>query len=300
MTVIICPACNTRFETAAVIPPTGRKVRCSKCGNVWQAIAVTEAAKPTVITAPTPPPVAAAPEPAAPQPAKPPAIEHPIPEAPPPEKPLPPLAESDSAAHDAVTRLFGSETAAKAFNTDALIRRFVVTVDNLPRKTTSARLMPVKPVPGPFAVEGNGADATIGPQNALRYRPYIVAMEGVEAKRLVATYVQLYPLFQAAYEELGYPGKYFNDRLVAVIDHLLAAPEPQGPLAIRVVEVKGEVPSEKPWVRYEYADPKLESLSAGQKLMVRVGLDNERRLKARLRELRSQVATARPGAPSRP
>jgi hypothetical protein len=32
-------------------------VRCSKCGNVWQAMAVVEPAKPTVITAPTPPPV---------------------------------------------------------------------------------------------------------------------------------------------------------------------------------------------------------------------------------------------------
>ncbi len=57
MTVIICPACNTRFETAAVIPPTGRKVRCSKCGNVWQAMAVIEPAKPAVVSAPTPPPV---------------------------------------------------------------------------------------------------------------------------------------------------------------------------------------------------------------------------------------------------
>jgi predicted Zn finger-like uncharacterized protein len=79
MTVIICPACNTRFETAAVIPPTGRKVRCSKCGNVWQAIAVVEPAKPTVITAPTAPtapavgprpaPVMPRPAPAAPSPA---------------------------------------------------------------------------------------------------------------------------------------------------------------------------------------------------------------------------------------
>ena len=69
MTVIICPACNTRFETAAVIPPTGRKVRCSKCGNVWQALAVIEPAKPTVITAPLPPPVEPRPAPMAPRPA---------------------------------------------------------------------------------------------------------------------------------------------------------------------------------------------------------------------------------------
>jgi hypothetical protein len=230
---------------------------------------------------PTPPPVAAAPEPAAPQPAKPPAIEHPIPEAPPPEKPLPSLAESDSAAHDAVTRLFGSETAAKAFNTDALIRRFVVTVDNLPRKTTSARLMPVKPAPGPFAVEGNGADATIGPQNALRYRPYIVAMEGVEAKRLVATYVQLYPLFQAAYEELGYPNAYFNDRLIVAIDDMLAAPEVASP---RLAQPK---------VLYEFADPALENLSAGQKILVRMGPENAKRVKDKLRAIRRELTGQR-------
>ena len=63
MAVIICPACNTRFETAAVIPPTGRKVRCSKCGNVWQAMAVIEPAKPAVVSAPTPPPVQPRPAP---------------------------------------------------------------------------------------------------------------------------------------------------------------------------------------------------------------------------------------------
>jgi len=69
MTVIICPACNTRFETAAVIPPTGRKVRCSKCGNVWQAMAVVEPAKPTVITAPTAPAAGPRPAPVMPRPA---------------------------------------------------------------------------------------------------------------------------------------------------------------------------------------------------------------------------------------
>jgi predicted Zn finger-like uncharacterized protein len=41
-TLIICPACETRYETAAVFPPEGRKVRCSKCGNVWQAKAVVQ------------------------------------------------------------------------------------------------------------------------------------------------------------------------------------------------------------------------------------------------------------------
>jgi len=41
-TLIICPTCETRYETAAVFPPEGRKVRCSKCGHVWQAKAVAQ------------------------------------------------------------------------------------------------------------------------------------------------------------------------------------------------------------------------------------------------------------------
>jgi predicted Zn finger-like uncharacterized protein len=84
MTVIICPACNTRFETAAVIPPTGRKVRCSKCGNVWQAMAVIEPAKPAVVSAPTPPPVQPRPAPMPPRRAQEPRPEA-APRQPPPE-----------------------------------------------------------------------------------------------------------------------------------------------------------------------------------------------------------------------
>ncbi len=88
MTVIICPACNTRFETAAVIPPTGRKVRCSKCGNVWQAMAVIEPAKPAVVSAPTPPPVQPRPAPMPPRAAEPrPAPARPAPPGPRPASP---------------------------------------------------------------------------------------------------------------------------------------------------------------------------------------------------------------------
>jgi hypothetical protein len=100
---------------------------------------------------------------------------------------------------------------------------------------------------------------------------------------LVAVYVRFYPLFQQQYEELGYPGKYFNDRLVEVIDHLLAAPEVQGP--IRVTQPK---------VLYEFADPKLEALSAGQKIMVRMGAENAVKVKAKLREIRSALVSAGP------
>ena len=60
-TLIICPACGTRYETKAAFPPEGRKVRCSKCGNVWQALPVTA---PLAQPAPMAPPPQPRPQPA--------------------------------------------------------------------------------------------------------------------------------------------------------------------------------------------------------------------------------------------
>ncbi|MGA7326213.1 MAG: zinc-ribbon domain-containing protein, partial [Rhodomicrobium sp.] len=36
--IIECPACTTRYDIKAQIPPAGRTVRCAKCGNVWRAL----------------------------------------------------------------------------------------------------------------------------------------------------------------------------------------------------------------------------------------------------------------------
>lgn len=178
------------------------------------------------------PPVASAPPPPAVAPPLP-AIQHPLPPSPLAAAPLPPLADSDGTAQAALVELFGRDALVRYFVPDALVRNFVVTVDNLPRKTAAARLRPVRAVPGPFAVTSNGSAFAIAADNALRYRPYVVAMEGVESKRLVAAYVRLYPLFQKAYEELGYPNGYFNDRLVQAIDDLLAAPDVPSPQLVQ-------------------------------------------------------------------
>ena len=232
----------------------------------WQhANAPEPAAPPPVATAPPPPPAPETPR-----------IEHPVPDAPA-GAPLPPLADSDGVAKDALVKLFGSDAVVRVFITDAAVRRFVATVDNLPRKTTAARLMPVRPVPGAFEVDNHGGTLTIDAKNALRYRPYILVMEGVEAKRLVATYVQLYPLFQSAYQELGYPNGYFNDRLVQAIDDMLAAPDVASPALAQ------------PKVLYQFADPAIEDRSAGQKIMLRMGSANAARVKEKLRAIRREL-----------
>lgn len=202
---------------------------------------------------------------------------------------MPPLDQADASVGPALDAAFGATRVASFFQVDGFIRRVVATVDNLTRAHAASRIWPIQPISGRFMVSGKSDAPYIADDNSARYTSLILLAEQADLKRLAGTYRKLYPLFQQAYEELGYPSRYFNDRLVAVIDHLLAAPEPQGPVALHLTEVKGETVSLRPWVRYEYADPALESLSAGQKMMVRVGLANERKLKQRLRDFRALV-----------
>ena len=217
----------------------------------------------------------------------------------PPDTDLPPLADSDTMVAQALRDLLGAQRVASMLQLDGFVRRAVVTVDNLARPSAPARLWPVQPAPGRFEVTGP-ADAptqTIAPANAARYHAFVAFAENVPLDAAVKLYARLYPLAQTAYEDLGYPGQSFNNRLVAVLDDLLATPVPSQPVAVQLTQVKGDIPSTRPWVRYEYADPALQALSSGQKMLVRMGPDNARRLKAVMAELRRRVAT---GAVAKP
>jgi hypothetical protein len=192
---------------------------------------------------------------------------------------LPALEQSDGPLVQSLGELLGRKWLVYILG-DGLIHRIVATVDSLPRERLPADVMPLKRVPKSFVAVGKGATLAISPRNSARYAAYVSLVGAIDAAKLVSVYVRFYPLFQRAYEELGYPKAYFNDRLVVAIDDLLAAPELVGP--IRLV---------RPMLHYEYADPALEARSAGQKIMLRIGSDNAAKVKAKLREIRSRVAT---------
>lgn len=249
-----------------------------------------------------PPAVAESPAPAAePEPVPAPEVsepQNPMDALEPPSTALPALQDSDAHMAQALNGLLGRDKVGSFLQVDGFVRRAVATVDNLTRSQAPARLWPVNPAPQRFQVEGAEEAQAIAAANAARYKAFVAFAEAVPMDAAVKLYAQLYPLFQAAYEDLGYPSRYFNDRLIAVIDHLRAAPEPTGPVQVRLTKVEGEVPSVQPWVRYEYADPELQALSSGQKMLVRVGLENERRLKTVLGELRRRVATGEMARPA--
>ena len=207
----------------------------------------------------------------------PPAIQNPVP-TPAEAKPLPPLNESDQEVRDSLAGLYGPKPVEAFLNPENIVRHLVATIDNLPRTKVAVELRPVKATPGDTVVASQGDMTTLSAANYERYAPFIKVVQGSDPKTLAAVYFRLYPLFQQAYEDLGYPGQYFNDRLVQVIDNLLEAPE-----------VKGPIPLTQPKVFYEYADPTLESRSAGQKLMIRMGQANAAVIKAKLRDFRAEI-----------
>ena len=191
---------------------------------------------------------------------------------------LPALNDSDPLVHDSLAGVLGRHPVEQFLVPQNIVRHLVATVDNLPRRKVAVELRPVKPTPGQTATATQGEITILSDANFERYAPLVRVLQATDVKGLAVVYERLYPLFQQSYEDLGYPGKYFNDRLVEVIDHLLQAPEVSAP--IKVVQ---------PRVFYEYADADLESRSAGQKLLIRMGPSNARAIKAKLREFRAEI-----------
>lgn len=201
-------------------------------------------------------------------------------------QPLPVLADSDASLIGALKHLLGDQAVDAYLIPKDLIRRIVVTVDDLDRDgPIPPRLRPVPAVSGTPVVEGEGDDLTLSPQNSARYQPMIEVLQHADMSAVAAVYLHYYPLFEQAYQQLGYPDRSFNDRLIQVINHLLATPVVAGP--VKLV---------RPGVLYQFADPALEALPYGQKLMIRIGTDNEAIVKAKLRELRAAIIAKTPEA----
>jgi hypothetical protein len=222
---------------------------------------------PTAAVQPAPAPAATAP-----------AVSNPMPSAGGGSEALPALNDSDPMVHESLTGVLGRPTIETLLVPQNIVRHLVVTVDNLPRHKVAVELRPVKPTAGQTVMSTQGDLVVLSEANFERYTTLVRAVQAADVKALAAVYQRLYPLFQQAYEDLGYPGKYFNDRLVEVIDHLLETPEVAAPIQL-----------EQPRVFYTYADAGLEARSAGQKLLIRMGPANARIIKAKLREFRAEI-----------
>lgn len=185
---------------------------------------------------------------------------------PPTQNNLPAIEKSDIGFDRAMYNLLNGEILYALIKRENFIQKFVVTIDNLTNKQLPTTHLPITAPSGKFLVSGSSESPHASKSNYLRYSNHINLLSKLNPTTTIKIYAYFYPLFQTAYRQLGYKNSYFNDRLVTVIDHLLETPNPTDPIQFK-----------QPVILYTYANYDLEKLSAGQKILLRMG--QEQRLK---------------------
>lgn len=179
------------------------------------------------------------------------------------------LIESSSADEETVNRMLVNE---------GLIQRFVVSVTNLANDEMAPNHQLLTPPEQNFRVYSQAGKQWIDAASYKRYTPYVDMLESFDNEALLNIYGIYKGDIQTKFAEIGNPDQDFNGVLLEAIDQLLDTPE---------VPVPVEVYTDS--VAYKYADERLENLNEPQKQLLRTGPDNMRRIKAKLRELKTLV-----------
>jgi hypothetical protein len=207
-----------------------------------------------------------------------------MPEAEPEESPapdpfvLPSLGESDKLLRSFAGRLSSDGFPDSWLASEDLIRRFVVAVDNIADGLSPRSHMPFVKIRGEFAVAEGGGWVYLDPAGYRRYDGFADVAAGVDAVEWARLYRELHPLFQEAYEDLGYPDRQFDDTLRGAIGRLLGAPVVEGDILLMSQEGA-----------YYFEDPALEGLGGAEKHLLRMGPANMRKIQGLLRALEAAL-----------
>ncbi|WP_394129251.1 DUF3014 domain-containing protein [Shewanella maritima] len=160
-----------------------------------------------------------------------------------------------------------------------LARQFVVFVDNLAQGELIRKASPLKGPENDFTVSEVTNKTYLNPDSYHRYDMYADFVSNLDAQTLTETYAYIEPLFTQAFDELGYGDSYsFNERLQQAFSMLLNTPIIEDPIEVSTISVN-----------YQFVDPNLEALPNAQKLLIRMGPDNTRKIQSAIRKMRQQL-----------
>jgi hypothetical protein len=202
------------------------------------------------------------------------------------KEPLPLLNNSDAWLKEKLPTLTWRKELLKLVIDDDMVRRFVVFTDNfsqgglaykhsplvLPKTTFSAIEMQDSEQP-------NQQEWHWDPRTEKRFTLYIDLLRSFDVESLVDWYIEVKPLINEAYAELGYPDDDFTDTLQSAITRVLDMELPKEPL--KVV---------RPSVMYKYQDSDIEALDDADKLLLRLGKENVLVIKSVLLEFSEKLS----------
>ena len=206
------------------------------------------------------------------------------------ENPLPTLDNSDDWLKIKLPEITWRKELLSLVIDEDMIRRFVVFTDNFAQGIIAYEHSPfVLPNPkfspkqeiqtSPELWQWN-EDAT------QRFSLYVDLLRSMDSEKLVQWYVEIKPLIDEAYGELGYEDdftKTLQDAIIRVLDMEL----PTSSMNLT-----------RPSVMYKFADPQLEALPQSNKLLLRLGKENLLVIKSVLLEFHEELAQQENGVPS--
>ena len=187
---------------------------------------------------------------------------------------LPPLDQLDPFLRDTLSGLTKAPIALAWLSTNHLTEQFVAIVQGAAEGEAPMRMLAALRPRAPFRVSTEGGRSVIDSSSYARYDGIADAVTSLEPAASAKVYGMLKPRLEEAYASLGIADSSMDAALEAAIVKLLATPVPDDPIEVRP---SGGV--------YEFASPGLEQLSSAQKLLIRTGPTNARKIQARLREI---------------
>ncbi len=185
-----------------------------------------------------------------------------------PPAPTPPAvdaAQGEALLRDLASKLSSSPELAKWLAEDGILRRLVAAV-NLVAEGNSPRPVVAFLAPsGGFAVVRENRHLYASPRSYARYDFIARVLGSIDPVAAAKAYGQLKPFFEAAFSEVGRPGRTFDAALHDAIKNLTSTPVPNTDPEL---QEKG--------LFYAYIDPALEQLGPAQKHLLRTGPKNAR------------------------
>jgi hypothetical protein len=186
--------------------------------------------------------------------------------------PVPQLDASDDFVRALVRQLSQKPEWAAWLASGDLVRSFVVAVDKIAVGSSPAKeLRPAAPA-AKFQPLGTGKLLRIDPSSYDRYNAMANVVDAIDPEGAARAYRRLHPLFQQAFDELGYTNLSFDERLARALGRLVDVPVQEGDVMLRATSVT-----------FQFADPELEALSPAQKHLLRMGPHNMRLVQSKLR-----------------
>lgn len=195
---------------------------------------------------------------------------------------LPPLEQMDPVVRELLAALSTHPELLKWLATDDLVGSLVTAIDRLAQGQSPARdLAVLRPSQG-FAVARHEGVAHVAASSHARYAPLVTAVAAIDPAALAAAFLTIEPRLVEAYTRQGHPNGGFGEALQRAIAVVAAAPDIPAEAAL-VPGVGG----------YAYADPAFEQLSAAQKHLARMGLEQARRVREAARRFGDALTAAR-------